>query len=67
MLDNFNIKKIPKATKIVRNSSRAKIELSGNFNSKKIRTVSKLDVDYISIGRITHSAPFLDISINVLE
>ena len=67
MLDNFNIKDVPKVIKIIRNSSRAKIELSGNFNLIKIKPALKLDIDYISIGRIIHSAPFLDISINVLK
>ena len=67
MLDNFNVKEITKAIKIIRNSSRAEIELSGNLNLKKIKTISKLDIDYVSVGRITHSAPFLNISINVLK
>ena len=32
MLDNFKEKDIPKATKIIRESSSAKIEVSGNIN-----------------------------------
>ena len=67
MLDNFKEKDIPKATKIIRESSSAKIEVSGNINLKNIKSMAKYDIDFISIGRITHSAQFLDISMDVLR
>ena len=67
MLDNFKEKDIPKATKIIRESSSAKIEVSGNINLKNIKSMGKYDIDFISIGRITHSAQFLDISMDVLR
>ena len=67
MLDNFKEKDIPKATKIIRESSSAKIEVSGNINLKNIKSMAKYDIDLISIGRITHSAQFLDISMDVLR
>jgi nicotinate-nucleotide pyrophosphorylase len=67
MLDNFSKKETLSAIKIIRNSNKARIELSGGFTLKKIKSIRNLDVDYVSIGRITHSAPFLDISMGVLR
>ena len=67
MLDNFSKKETLSAIKTIRNSSKAKIELSGRFTLKKIKSIRSLDVDYVSVGRITHSAPFLDISMDVLR
>jgi len=67
MLDNFKIREISKAIKMIRSTSKAKIELSGNIKQKDLKSLSSYDIDFISIGKLTHSAPFLDISMNVLR
>ncbi|MDR1122893.1 MAG: hypothetical protein LBL02_02600, partial [Endomicrobium sp.] len=41
------------------------IEISGNVNFQTIKEFVKLDIDRISIGMITHSAPVLDVSLEV--
>jgi nicotinate-nucleotide pyrophosphorylase (carboxylating) len=39
------------------------IEASGNMSLQRVRAVAKLGVDFISIGKITHSAPNADLSL----
>ncbi|MEM1941772.1 MAG: carboxylating nicotinate-nucleotide diphosphorylase [Candidatus Nitrosocaldus sp.] len=41
------------------------IEVSGGINEDNIRDYAKLDVDIISIGRITHSARAIDMSLEI--
>ena len=67
MLDNFSISNTIKAIKIIRSFPDIEIEVSGGMNVAKIRRISKLDVDYVSVGSITHSSPSIDISMNVLK
>ena len=67
MLDNFKIREISKAIKMIRSTSKAKIELSGNIKQKDLKSLSSYDIDFVSIGKLTHSAPFVDISMNVLR
>jgi nicotinate-nucleotide pyrophosphorylase (carboxylating) len=46
---------------------RALLEASGNIDAANIRAVAETGVDLISVGAITHSAPALDISMDVEE
>jgi nicotinate-nucleotide pyrophosphorylase (carboxylating) len=46
---------------------RALLEASGNIDAANIRAVAETVVDLISVGAITHSAPALDISMDVEE
>ncbi len=43
------------------------LEASGNIDAGNIRAVAETGVDLISVGAITHSAPALDISMDVQE
>lgn len=63
MLDNFTIEDIRKAVEIV--GGRAKLEVSGGVGLDNVKEIARTGIDYISIGKITHSAPFLDISFEV--
>lgn len=68
MLDNMPIQMIKKASQIIRKSKKnIKIEVSGNIDLKNLRDYSKLDIDYISIGAITHSSKAIDLSLNLIE
>ena len=67
MLDNFSMPNIKKAIKRIREFPGIEIEISGGINMSKIKKISSLDVDYISVGTITHSSPSIDISMNVLK
>ena len=60
LLDNFSISVLKKAVKQV--AGQAVLEASGGVTLKNVRAIAKTGVDYISIGRLTHSAPALDIS-----
>lgn len=38
-------------------------EASGNMSLERVRSVAELGVDFISVGRLTHSAPCADLSV----
>lgn len=68
MLDNMPLKDIAQSVKIVRKLSagqRPLLEVSGGVNLRNVRNIAKLKVDFISVGAITHSAPALDISLEI--
>jgi len=44
---------------------RALTEASGGITEATVRAVAKTSVDFISVGAITHSAPALDISLEL--
>ena len=64
MLDNMNIEDIIKSVQII--GGKAKIEVSGSISLAKIDTLSKLDINFISIGSLTHSPKASDISMNFI-
>ena len=63
LLDNMNIKKIKEACKLIGKS--AKIEVSGGINLQNIEKISKIGVNFISVGTITQSAPAAKISLEL--
>jgi len=68
MLDNMPVQKIKEASKLIRGSKKGiKIEVSGNIDLKNLKTYSKLDIDYISMGVLTHSSKAVDLSLRVTE
>lgn len=66
MLDNIPIEQIQHASEIIRKNSKSKIEVSGGINLHNISQYSGLDVDFISIGALTHSVEAVDISLEIL-
>ncbi len=64
LLDNMTVKTLRKAVKLCKKAG-IKTEASGGVNLKNVRAIAKTGVDYISIGALTHSAPALDISLEV--
>jgi len=64
LLDNMNIKTLRQAVKMCKKAG-IKTEASGGVNLKTIRVIAKTGVDYISVGVLTHSAPALDISLEI--
>jgi len=72
MLDNMRLPVLKKAIKIVEENRDRKgvkgptIEVSGKVNLRSIKQISRLGVDRISVGEITHSAKALDISLEVV-
>lgn len=65
MLDNMDHETMKQAMKII--DHRAEVEVSGNVTKEKIAQLKDLNVDYISSGALTHSAPILDLSLKHLH
>lgn len=64
MLDNMSIINIKKAIKLINNKT--EIEISGGITIDRIKELSKLEIDYISVGSLTHSYKSLDISLDIV-
>ena len=56
----MDVEQIKNAAEIVKN--KAEIEISCGVNLDNIRNYSKVKVNYISIGNLTHSASGIDFS-----
>ncbi|MEO0161614.1 MAG: carboxylating nicotinate-nucleotide diphosphorylase [candidate division WOR-3 bacterium] len=66
MLDNMSPEQIKEAVKFIRSSHpEVEIEVSGGVNLDNISNYADLDIDYISIGALTHSAPAIDIALKM--
>ena len=63
MLDNMDLASLKQAIKIIGTS--AEIEVSGGVNLDNVKEIANLGVHYISIGRLTHSAPSIDIGLDI--
>lgn len=63
MLENMDLKTIKKGVRFI--GKRALIEVSGGVNLENIREIAKTGVDWISIGRLTHSVKSLDLSLKI--
>lgn len=63
MLDNFSIKDIKKAVKIV--NKKAQIEVSGDINLQNINDVANTGIDFISIGDLTKHIKSIDLSMKI--
>ena len=65
MLDNMRLKQIAQALKIIK--GRCKVEVSGNVSFAILPKLARLGVDYMSLGRLTHSPHALDLSLRVVS
>ena len=63
LLDNMGPDMLREAVAIV--GGRCKTEASGGVNLKTIGAIAATGVDYVSVGRITQSAPAVDIGLDV--
>ncbi len=63
MLDNMGAEEIRAAVKLV--GERARTEVSGGVSLDTVRELAECGVDYISVGALTHSAPALDLSLEM--
>ena len=62
LLDNMKPDLLREAVKLV--GGRVPLEASGGVNLDTIRAIAETGVDYISVGRITQSAPAVDIGLD---
>jgi nicotinate-nucleotide pyrophosphorylase (carboxylating) len=65
LLDNMSVDEIRTCVEVI--AGRALVEASGGITLDNVRAVAATGVDYISVGRLTHSAPSLDISLEAGE
>ena len=65
LLDNMSPNMIRKAVDLCR--GRVLIEASGGIKLENIREIAKTGVDIISVGALTHSAPAVDLSLEVVS
>lgn len=63
MLDNFALADLKAA--VASASGRVVLEASGGVNLETVRAIAETGVDVISVGALTHSAPSLDIGLDV--
>lgn len=63
MLDNMNDEQMLECVRLI--DKKAIVEASGNMNLARIKQVSELGVDRISVGNLTHSYTSLDISLKM--
>ncbi|MFA4892160.1 carboxylating nicotinate-nucleotide diphosphorylase [Brevundimonas sp.] len=68
MLDNFTLPMLREAVERAKVSpfGRPVLEASGGINLETVRGVAGTGVDVISVGALTHSAPSLDIGLDVV-
>ena len=65
MLDNMSIDSIYESVKVI--DGKAIVEVSGGVNFERLEEISKTGADFVSIGALTHSAPAVDISMNIIS
>lgn len=69
LLDNMSVAELQEAVGRTRElpGGGPRLEASGGIGLETVREVARTGVDYVSVGRITHSAPALDLSLLVEE
>jgi nicotinate-nucleotide pyrophosphorylase (carboxylating) len=63
LLDNFTVDDMAAAVR--QTAGRALLEASGGVSLATVRKMAETGVDFISVGALTHSAPILDIGLDV--
>jgi len=64
MLDNMTIDMIRESVKLI--NGQAKVEISGGVTLETLDEISGTGADFVSVGALTHSAPSVDISMNIV-
>ena len=63
LFDNMNIESLKAGVKLAKKYYQT--EASGNITLNSVKNISKTGVDRISVGAITHSAPALDLKLEI--
>ena len=63
LLDNLTLAELREAVAL--NAGRARLEASGGVSLDTIRDIAETGVDEISVGALTHTAPALDVSLEL--
>ncbi len=65
LLDNFEVERMPDAVRLA--DGRALLEASGGLRLANAAEVAATGVDFVSVGALTHSAPALDIGLDLVS
>jgi len=65
MLDNMSLEEMRPVVEDIK--GQAILEASGNITIERAREIASIGIDYISVGRLTHSVKALDISLEFSE
>lgn len=65
LLDNMSLAEIEEAVEAI--AGRCETEVSGGVTLEMVRELAECGVDYISVGALTHSAPALDLSLEIAD
>jgi nicotinate-nucleotide pyrophosphorylase (carboxylating) len=65
LLDNFTVPELAGAVALT--AGRALLEASGGLTLDAARAVALTGVDYLAVGALTHSAPALDIGLDLVQ
>ena len=65
LLDNMTPDEVTRVVQAMQ--GRCKLEVSGNVSIERIQEYAQTGVDYISVGKLTHSATGMDISMIIAE
>jgi nicotinate-nucleotide pyrophosphorylase (carboxylating) len=63
LLDNMSVADMREAVKIA--AGKVKLEASGGINKATVKEIAETGVDLISSGALTHSAPILDLGLDI--
>jgi nicotinate-nucleotide pyrophosphorylase (carboxylating) len=63
LLDNMDLETMREAVEI--NNRRARLEASGGLSLDVARSVAETGVDFLAVGALTHSAPVLDLAMDL--
>jgi len=63
LLDNMSPALVRRAVRII--AGRAKIEVSGGITLRTVRRIAQAKPDFISVGALTHSAPAVNLSMDL--
>jgi nicotinate-nucleotide pyrophosphorylase (carboxylating) len=63
MLDNMTLDMMHQCITLIK--GKAKTEISGGITFERLEEISTTGADFVSIGALTHSAPAVDISMNI--
>jgi nicotinate-nucleotide pyrophosphorylase (carboxylating) len=64
LLDNMSPSKIQQAVKTIK--GHALVEVSGGITLRNIQDIANMGIDIVSIGALTHSAPAMDLSMDII-
>jgi nicotinate-nucleotide pyrophosphorylase len=65
LLDNFSVDELVRAVEL--NGGRALLEASGGLRLEDAAAVAAAGVDFLAVGALTHSAPVLDIGLDLVR